>query len=163
MRTVIVVISVIAVGILLSGTATAQTFRATINAAQQVPPNASPGTGQGCMTYDPATMMLSFEINYAGLLTPEIAAHFHGPAPAGSNAGVQFALPLGAVKAGSVGPLSSAQEADLFAGLWYINIHTTPFPGGEIRGQVTSHPTPCTIAVNDGTWGSVKALFDVRY
>ena len=162
MRVVIVVVSVIAIGILLSGAATAQTFRAMIEGSQEVPPVSSTGTGQGCMTYDANSKMLAFEINYADLLTAEVAAHFHGPAPIGANAGVQFALPLGAVKTGSVGPLSAAQQADLLAGLWYINIHSSLFPGGEIRGQVVSHPVPCTVPVHDGTWGSIKALFEAR-
>ena len=32
------------------------------------------------------------------------------------------------------------QVGDLLAGLWYINIHTADFPGGEIRGQVVPEP-----------------------
>jgi hypothetical protein len=38
--------------------------------------------------------------------------------------------------------LSAAQEADLLAGLWYLNLHTTSFGGGEIRGQVLAAPVP---------------------
>ena len=44
-----------------------------------------------------------------------------------------------------------AQAADLLAGLWYINIHTAAFPGGEIRGQVrqvtSTVPEPGTLAL----------------
>jgi hypothetical protein len=36
--------------------------------------------------------------------------------------------------------LSDAQESDLLAGLWYLNLHTTTHAGGEIRGQVTVVP-----------------------
>ncbi|MDB5871314.1 MAG: hypothetical protein JWQ07_756, partial [Ramlibacter sp.] len=32
--------------------------------------------------------------------------------------------------------VTPAQAADLMAGLWYVNIHSTQFPGGEIRGQL---------------------------
>jgi hypothetical protein len=33
--------------------------------------------------------------------------------------------------------LNPAQEGMLLAGLMYVNIHSTLFPAGEIRGQVT--------------------------
>ena len=33
-------------------------------------------------------------------------------------------------------PLTAAEEADLLNGLWYINIHSTQFPNGEIRVQL---------------------------
>ena len=33
--------------------------------------------------------------------------------------------------------LDAAQEADLAAGLYYINLHSAAFPGGEIRGNIT--------------------------
>ena len=31
--------------------------------------------------------------------------------------------------------LNDGQIGDLRAGLWYINVHTAKYPGGEIRGQ----------------------------
>ncbi|MCZ6613201.1 MAG: CHRD domain-containing protein [Thaumarchaeota archaeon] len=39
-------------------------------------------------------------------------------------------------KNGCVGPLDKDQAKDLKDGLFYINIHTTEFGGGAIRGQV---------------------------
>ena len=66
------------------------------------------------------------------------AAHFHGPAEAGKNAGVAVPIPNAAsspVKGEAT--LTDAQAADLLGGKYYINIHTAANPGGEIRGQVT--------------------------
>jgi hypothetical protein len=71
------------------------------------------------------------------------------------NAGVRFGLPAGNPKVGSVGPLTAAFEAELNAGLWYVNIHTTFRPGGEIRGQVLTAP----IANENATWSRIKALY----
>lgn len=43
-----------------------------------------------------------------------------------------------------------AQEADLRAGLWYLNLRTTAYPGGEIRGQLIPVPEPETYAMCAG-------------
>lgn len=115
-----------------------QALKATLTAVSQVPPNASTGTGALTGTYDPATKKLTWSVTYAGLSGPPTAAHFHGPAAAGANAGV--VVPQ---KDGLVSPmkgeatLTDAQAADLAAGMWYFNIHTEANKGGEIRGQVT--------------------------
>ena len=77
-------------------------FVARSDGSQEVPPSGSPGTGQGCLTLNPnPSGTLSFEISFSGLLSPEVAAHIHGPAAAGSNAGVLFPLPLGSLKIGA--------------------------------------------------------------
>ena len=56
----------------------------------------------------------------------------------GKNAGVAVAIP-NATSSPTEGSatLTDAQAADLMAGKYYVNIHTTANPGGEIRGQVT--------------------------
>jgi hypothetical protein len=160
MRTVIVVVAVLAIGV-LTGVPTAgqQFFTAVIDGLQTVPPSNSPGTGFGCVALN-LDGTVSFNITFSGLLAAEVAAHFHGPAPAGVNAGVQIGLPLGSPKFGTTLPLSIGQQADLIAGLWYINIHSSLFPGGEIRGQVLTAPTPCNVVpVEETTWGKIKALY----
>ena len=115
-----------------------------IDGMQQVPPNASPGMGIGFVTLQ-LDGTLDFNITFQDLLGVEIAAHFHGPADFGENAPVLFGLPLGSPKIGSVGPLNAQQQSDLLAGLWYVNIHSNMFPGGEIRGQVI--PAPGALAL----------------
>ena len=80
---------------------------------------------------------MTWRINYSGLSGPPTAAHFHGPAAPGANAGVAVPIPNPATSPVQ-GPatLTDAQAADLLAGRYYINIHTAANPGGEIRGQV---------------------------
>ena len=160
MRTVIVVVAVLAIGVLTAVPTAGQTFlTAVIDGFQPVPPTFSPGTGFGCVVLNPDGT-ISYNIAFSGLLSAEVAAHFHGPAPVGLNAGVQVGLPLGSPKFGGAGPLSAAQQADLIAGLWYINIHSALFPGGEIRGQVFISPTPCNVVpVEETSWGKIKALY----
>jgi hypothetical protein len=117
---------------------------------EEVPPNASPATGfedgggigGNAFVYDDVTDTLSMgQLSYSGFLGISTAAHIHA-APFGVPGPVIFPLTLApaGVTAGTVLPaaflLSPAQEADLFGGRHYVNIHSTVFPGGEIRGQL---------------------------
>ncbi|MCA6117726.1 CHRD domain-containing protein [Bradyrhizobium sp. WSM 1738] len=121
-----------------AGPAFADKMKATLDGKSQVPPNTSTATGTADIDYDPASKKLSWKLSYSGLSGPATAAHFHGPAEAGKNAGVAVAIPNAASSPveGSA-TLTDAQAADLVAGRYYINIHTAANPGGEIRGQVT--------------------------
>lgn len=112
---------------------------------------ASPGVGTGIVTYDNVSNLLSWDITFSGLLAGTTAAHFHGPAAPGVSAGVQVAIPLGSSLGQTSGTvigsatITNLQAADLLANLWYINIHTSQFPGGEIRGQVNVVPLPAAV------------------
>lgn len=117
-------------------------FTSTYKGANEVPANNSTATGTITGTYDSVTNVISFTISFTGLSANTTGAHFHGPAVPGSNAPVVFphdSVPLG-VTAATTGTatdtLSQAQEADLLAGKWYSNIHTSNFPGGEIRALI---------------------------
>jgi hypothetical protein len=112
-------------------------LKADLKASSEVPPNASAGAGTVTATYDTATKKLSYKGSYSGLSGPATAGHFHGPAAAGTNAGVAVPIP-DANKASFEGTatLTDAQAADMLAGRWYVNIHTDANKGGEIRGQV---------------------------
>jgi hypothetical protein len=145
--------ALVASGLLLAATASAQSYAAFLDGLQETPPNAAPGSGNGTFTLDGAKI-LHFNISFSGLLATETAAHIHGPAAAGAAAGVIFPLPLGSPKIGTVGPLNVIQEGWLNAGLLYVNVHTQTFPGGEIRGQIYA-----ATSTEKGTWGRVKNLF----
>ena len=121
-----------------SGAAFAEKMKATLSGKSEVPANASAGTGTADIDYDAATRKLSWKLTYSGLSGPATAAHFHGPAEPGKNAGVAVAIPNAtASPAEGSATLTDAQAADLTAGKYYINVHTAANPTGEIRGQVT--------------------------
>ena len=124
--------------VVVAGPAFAEKFKAALDGKSEVPPTASTGTGTADIDYDPATKKLSWKLTYTGLTGPAKAAHFHGPAEPGKNAGVEVAIP-GATSSPAEGSatLTDAQAADLAAGKLYVNVHTAANPGGEIRGQVT--------------------------
>jgi hypothetical protein len=112
-------------------------FKAELKGSSEVPPNQSTATGEVTATYDTASKKLSWKGAYTGLTGNATAAHFHGPAEAGKNAGVAVPIkPSNSPFEGSA-TLTDAQAADLEAGRWYVNIHTAANPGGEIRGQLT--------------------------
>jgi hypothetical protein len=120
-----------------TGPAFADKMKATLDGKSEVPPNTSAGKGTADIDYDQASKKLSWKLTYSGLSGPATAAHFHGPAEPGKNAGV--AVPITNTASGSEGSatLTDAQAADLMAGKYYVNVHTEANKGGEIRGQVT--------------------------
>ncbi len=124
----------------LAGPALAEkvAMKATLNGASEAPPTTTKGAGTADIDYDTATKTLSWKLTYSGLTGPATAAHFHGPAEPGKNAGVAVPIPNAASSpvSGSA-TLTDAQAADLLAGKYYVNVHTKDNPAGEIRGQVT--------------------------
>jgi hypothetical protein len=119
-------------------------YKATMDAKSEVPPNQSPATGTATVTYDESTKTITWQGSFTGLSGPATAAHIHGPAEAGKNAGVivplsqngvAFASPFqGSVKLAD--DKAAALASALAAGQAYVNIHTAANPGGEVRGQL---------------------------
>ncbi len=117
-----------------------ESFKVALTGAQQVPPVETAGSGTADLIYDPATRMLIWNITYSGLSAPATMAHFHGPAAAGANGPVTVWLSNKGSPADSPikgeATLTAEQAAQFTAGQWYINVHTSAHPAGEIRGQV---------------------------
>jgi CHRD domain len=109
-------------------------FKADLSAGPGI---TSAGKGAATASLDTTTKMLTWAVDYSGLSGPATAAHMHGPADPGANAGVvvPFTGSLSSPIKGSA-TLTDAQIAQLEAGKWYVNIHTDANKGGEIRGQL---------------------------
>jgi len=90
------------------------------------------------MWLDIKTNEYSYKATWTGLTGAATMAHIHGPAEVGKNAGVVVPFPgaAGNTSAEGKGKLTQAQYGDLAAGLYYVNVHSAQYPGGEIRGQV---------------------------
>ncbi|MBI5864612.1 MAG: CHRD domain-containing protein [Planctomycetes bacterium] len=84
---------------------------------------------------------MEYYVAYAGLSAPETASHVHGYVRHGVSAGVRFPLALGSPKTG-VWNYPAADQDAILNGLAYVNVHSTAFPGGEIRGQITRYVAP---------------------
>ncbi len=127
-------------------TAPPQKFSANLTGAQQVPPVVSPGTGIGSVLLNATEDQITVNMSFAGLTSNANMAHIHGPAAAGANAGVLFDFTAVTPNAtsGSIPTqtfaITPTQVAQLKSGLFYFNIHTGNFGGGEIRGQIALAP-----------------------
>ena len=116
-------------------------FKADLKGASEVPATTSQGTGNVAATYDSATKKLSWKGTVSGLTGNATAAHFHGPAEPGKNAGVMVPAPgvtTGAFEGSAT--LNDEQAKALTAGQTYFNVHTAANPNGEVRGQVVKGP-----------------------
>jgi hypothetical protein len=113
-------------------------YSAKLDGASESPATTSKGKGTAKLKFDTETKKLDYTITYKGLSGDAVAAHFHGPADAGANAGVELPITVGKSPIKGEATLTDAQATDLQAGKWYVNIHTAASPAGEIRGQVTA-------------------------
>jgi len=134
---------VLCLALVLGSTLTARAdlwqFNVNLDGLQEVPPNASPGTGFGTAFFNDVSGSMTISGTFSGLLANTTAAHLHGFAPAGTNAGVLFALTIDTATSGTFsgsGTITAPNIANTLNGMTYINIHTSTFPGGEIRGQM---------------------------
>ena len=115
-----------------------QIFEASLSPAQEVPPVASTATGAAEVQFNENTNKLSWKITYTGLSAAVSGGHIHGPASVGQNAGVVIPFTGNLIAQPIMGEttITPAQHAELAAGLYYVNIHTSRFPAGVIRGQL---------------------------
>lgn len=136
-------------------------FNASLTGGQEVPSNGSPGTGSGTLTLTNATRAWTLSGTFSGLQGTTNGAHIHGPAAAGATAdvivGINFTSGATSGTFDGSGTFSESQANDLIAGLYYINLHTTSFGGGEIRGQLIAVPEPATYALAIGAVGLLAA------
>lgn len=109
------------------------TFLATLSGANEVPANPSTATGTATLTFNTTTKIFTLTVNHN--VSGAAAAHIHKGA-VGVNGGVEFTLTTTSPISFTSPQLTAQQETDLNANLYYVNIHTAAYGGGEIRGQL---------------------------
>ena len=122
-------------------------FTASLTGGQETPPNNSTATGRATLLLNPDEKTARVSLTFAGLSSGQTDAHIHGPAAAGVSAPAIFPLPLGQVSDFPI-TLTSSQVQDLKNGLFYINVHSSNFPTGEIRGQFGLSSSASSIQFN---------------
>jgi hypothetical protein len=159
-----VLIAVATLGVKADNQDTTFQIRATLSGDNEVPPIATAGKARLRATLDMKAQQITFELTYSGLEggDPPLFAHIHFGQSA-VNGGVMVFLCGGGGKpacpapngvpvtvtgtitaAGVIGPAAQSINPGEFDdvatailnGVSYANIHTTKYPGGEIRGKV---------------------------
>ncbi|WP_187262974.1 CHRD domain-containing protein [Pontibacter beigongshangensis] len=109
----------------------------TLTGAKEVPANSSQATGTFDGVYDRSTKKIAYTITFSGIDATNMHFHKGGPTEPGPVAIGIGSAPYTSPVTGQTPALTQEQEADLLAGMWFINIHSAQFPAGEIRGQLT--------------------------
>ncbi|MSV27823.1 MAG: CHRD domain-containing protein [Bryobacterales bacterium] len=167
---------ILMLGIMLGSVAFAGpvSYSAILSGPGENPPNPSPGTGSATAIIDVVAHTLSVTASFSDLVAGVSAAHIHCCTTAPGNVGVavgSVGFPVGvmsgvyahvfdtsldgtfsaafrAANGGTAAGAEAALAAGLAAGRAYYNIHTSAFPGGEIRGFLTEDvPEPATFVL----------------
>jgi hypothetical protein len=155
-------------------------FANPLQGTQEAPPNTSTARGTVIAGYNPETNVFELAGDYQNLSATISGSHIHGPATPGNNAGILFDVTNTGGRMGTLlrasTTITEAQEADLLAGLWYVNVHSTgTYAAGEIRaqlvpttrgetqlisGQLQASQSVATPPVISGGTGDVAVLLD---
>ncbi len=145
-------------------------YAATLTGPAESPPNSSPATGYATFDFDTITHSLTMSVSFSGLVGTTTVAHIHadtavaGTGTAGVASGLvgwttglqsgSYASTIDLLSSASYssaylaahGGTAASAETDLLAamgnGRAYLNVHSTTFPGGEIRGFISLVPAP---------------------
>ena len=160
----------------VAGASAAPVYYSAVLGNFENPPTGSPGTGFVLVSLDTILHQLTIEVTFSGLTGNTTAAHIHCCVVAPGNAsvvvqpGTLSGFPLGVTSGvysilldttqastytaafvtangGTTAGAEAALAAGLSAGQSYFNVHTTLFPGGEIRGFLVATPEPGTYAL----------------
>ncbi len=136
--------------------------KASFTGYEEVPTVSSSGHGTLDLRIDDGAQTIEYTLTYGGLSTAAAASHIHlgarstaggvsaflcggGSKPACPPGTTSDATVTGTIVASDVvGPTSQGITAGelgelidaIRAGVTYANVHTSTFPGGEIRGQI---------------------------
>lgn len=153
-------------------------YTATLSGSAEAPPNNSPGTGTCTVTVDLDLVTMRVQVDFSGTLGNISACHIHGltalpmtgtasvmtPTPSfpsfphggtsgsydrtfdmslASSYNASFVTASGSVSAAFGRIIQSLDESRA-----YLNVHSSMFPGGEIRGFLVAVP-PCVGDFNE--------------
>jgi outer membrane autotransporter protein len=167
--------------------AQAQIYKVTLSGANEIPATATAGTGTAIISLNSTTHEMRVVVSFSGLVGSSTASHVHCCAVQPANVGVATTTPtfpgtpLGVTSGSwdrtydmsqtaawnapfltaSGGTALGAEAAfitGVAAGRSYLNIHSTTFGGGEIRGFLVLNSFAGNAALGAGIKGAAAAL-----
>lgn len=127
------------------------TYAAELRPGNEVPPTNSTAFGSSFVTFDPVNNTIAFETRASGIANPTMAHIHRGAAGVNGPVIINFATSSAQIaggRASGAGPMSAFQSGNLLntdlialaspatAAGYYVNVHSTAVPSGEIRGQL---------------------------
>ena len=127
------------------------TYAAELRPSNEVPPVNSSAFGSAFVTFDLINNTIAWDARAAGIANPTMAHIHRGAAGTNGPVVINFATSAAQIAGGrtsGAGPITAFQSANLqpadLANLatpagaagYYVNIHSSAFPGGEVRGQL---------------------------
>jgi hypothetical protein len=117
---------------------------ATLTGVSEVPGPGDPdGAGTASIRLRPGGAQVCFALQVSGITVPAVAAHIHQ-----GGAGVAGPVIVTLAPPGSTGmssgcvatPRSTVLAISSNPAGYYVNVHTSDFPNGALRGQLTASP-----------------------
>jgi hypothetical protein len=150
-------------------------YAADLRGSNEAPtPNSSTAFGSALVTIDTAAQTVTWEVTTSGIASPTLA-HIHGP---GGNPGtavgvfINFATSAAQIPGGRTKGTASTSGLDQTnfnklltnPGEFYVNVHSTQFGGGEIRGQlVPAKEVDLGVSGKVGTFATDVRVFNPSY
>lgn len=116
-----------------------------LSGAQEVPAVTTTGNGSAEISYDPTLKIITYKITWqlGNTSATTTNMHFHGSETGNDAISSGVAIGITGFSTGSSGTLSGStialtdvQAAQLLAGKWYVNIHSSTVGSGELRGNI---------------------------
>ncbi|HEX9697286.1 MAG TPA: CHRD domain-containing protein [Actinomycetota bacterium] len=119
-----------------------QWHEAELNGANEVPgPGDADGTGTAIVTLNKGRGEVCWQLNVSNITLPAAAAHIHR-GEAGVPGPVVVTLSAPAADGEAIGCTSADKSLidaiRLNPSDYYVNVHTSDFPAGAVRGQLTT-------------------------
>jgi CHRD domain len=112
-------------------------LHATLLPDNQVPPAASSGSGAALVTLNQGQGEVCWDISVSDLTSSVTLAHIHqGVAGTNGPVVVDFMEPVNGLSGCVHADAALIKQIRKHAADYYLNVHTTTFPGGEVRGQL---------------------------